>query len=432
MAPESSEPSGELDIFIPTPLTNSARRPNDLYNDVDFFDSSFNHSSGFNSSTHDGFGSAESAFSNPYTSSSLGHSAPMPSQAEDMVGWSNSHLQLQDHQEHLGDGDVSEEMEGISYDLNISNSSLNPPRDSFLPYNNWNPSAEHGNYTLNPVWPAGSHHNNNISQPQQVTYGLENSISNEFSNQVPWNAEDRFVPVSQFPVYSFGQEAIVQRQILTPLIEDQNVPRFTITYPNLVPRNVNPIEFPNISAQEKTPQYPKPLNICEPSSLDVRPGLLRPVANADLSANYPNTAPPVRDILWPSDPIVTSSYENSPSTTAQLMPTLHSSSEFSEMSENRSVITSVTNPVHSRRRKNMPIRQAPAKMYPGTLHVSTSMTRREQVYGPQEAQPKHSDRRGLTKQEKKNAKEVREIGACVVCAMKKLKVFFQIQALSPY
>lgn len=247
-------------------------------------------------------------------------------------------------------------------------------------------------------------------------------MRNDFSDQMPWNADDHFVPVSQTPGSSFGQEATVPRQLFTPLIEGQNVPRLMVTYRSIAPRTMNATESPNMFAQEETSQYSMALGICEAPSFDVGPGLLGPIANADLSANYPNTTPPAQDNLWPLNPVATSCYENSPSTTTQLIPTLHSGSAFAEMGENRSGSTTMTNLVPSRCRENVPILPAPEKSHPGTLHASNGLAHRQQVYGPQEVQPRHSDRRELTEQERENAKEVREKGACLVCTVKKRKV----------
>jgi len=181
-----------------------------------------------------------------------------------------------------------------------------------------------------------------------------------------------------------------------------------------------------VSAQEINSQYLKAqdtfLELLEAPLSSVGPGPLGSIANAVWDTNSPNTSPPVQDMVSPSNPVVTSGHENSPLSATQLMPTLHSDSALVEISENRSSSTTATNPVHSRRQKNPPILPAPAKSYLGTSHASNVLAHLQQVYGPQEAQPKRSDRRELTEQEKENAREVREIGSCIMCTQKKQRV----------
>jgi hypothetical protein len=438
MAPESSVSSDELDHFITTPsanlTTDVVRISDDFRYDFDISESPFNHSFSFNANTDGGVGSTESGFSAPPTANFLDDSSVSRSrQIDDNFGWSNDCHQPQGHHEHLDGGEVSKAMEGISYTLGIpfhapssSNIIPNPFGDDFLHNGEGDFSPQLQHYTFNQAWPATSTHSNNIFEIQDVTYGLEYSVSNDFSNLVSWNTDEPFAPVSQIPEYFLDQEPIVRRQVFTPLMEGQNVPQLMVTYPSNAPRHINAIESPGISVQEISSQYSNALDTClelfEASSSSVGPDSLGPIADDHLYINCENTTPTVQDIVWPSNIVVTSCNENSSSSATQLMPTLHSGSAFTETSENRSGSTTVTDLVHSRRQKNLPILPAPSKSYPETSHASNGLAHLHQVYGPQEAQPRRSDRGKLTEQGRENAREVRKMSSCVVCALKKQKV----------
>jgi hypothetical protein len=139
---------------------------------------------------------------------------------------SNSHSQAQGHQWDLNDVGVSEEMEGFSH--NLGNSFLSPNNSDRLghnPLNNndWDPWPQQHNHTFNQDGPASSHHSNNSSGFLDMTSGFDQSLLNDFSNQMPWTANGPFVQVSQTPVhYSLAQETTDQRHFFTPRISVSN------------------------------------------------------------------------------------------------------------------------------------------------------------------------------------------------------------------
>jgi hypothetical protein len=196
------------------------------------------------------------------------------------------------------------------------------------------------------------------------------------------------------------------------------------TYPHIASENMHANESPNMSLQEITTQDFHALDAClgllEAPSGSVRPDTLGPGTNIDLYTNFPNATPPVQGIDWSPNPVGTSCYVNSPSRTVQSLLTPHSTSAIAEMNEKRSGSTTVT--TKPMRQKNLPIVPAPAKLYIGTSHASNGLAQLPFVYGPQEAQPRRSDRRELTEQGRENASQVRKIGSCVACALGKKKV----------
>jgi hypothetical protein len=75
---------------------------------------------------------------------------------------------------------------------------------------------------------------------------------------------------------------------------------------------------------------------------------------------------------------------------------------------------------------------APVKSYLRASQASTNMEdgNLQLVYGPQRLTPKRSDRRRLTDTGKKKMREVREMGTCIVCLVKKGKVMTLVFAES--
>jgi hypothetical protein len=432
MAQESSTFSDELDPRL-------FDCPGDGF---DISENSFDYYFSLNASTDDSLGgSTESAFSTPHTGSSPGDSSiPRSRQAEEILRRSNDHHQPHrvGHYEPLDGGDFSRAMEGISYNSGIPHDApnnldtiSNPGCDDFLLENDWYLSAQHDTYTFNQDLPANSLYDNRVTELQDVTCGLQDSMMNRFSNHVPWNADDHCVPMLQTPVYSLGGEVDVQRQLFTSSIEDHNIPLLMATYSHIASGNMYTIESPNMSLQEINMQDGQALNaslgLLEAPSGSVRPDALEPNANVGSYTNYPNATPPVQGIVGSPNPVSTSCHGNSPSSIVQLLPTPHSTSAIAETSENRSGSTTVT--IKPMRQKNLSILPAPPKSYIGTPHTSNGLAQLPQVYGPQEAQPRRSDRRELTEQGRENASQVRQIGSCVACALGKKKVIvFQVQA----
>jgi hypothetical protein len=415
---------------------------NDPDNDFDLFENSFNYSnypSSFGAPTDDGLDSTELAFFTAHATSSLGSSAVTTSTtAEDILQQSNSHSQAQGHQWDLNDVGVSEEMEGFSH--NLGNSFLSPNNSDRLghnPLNNndWDPWPQQHNHTFNQGGPASSHHSNNSSGFLDMTSGFDQSLLNDFSNQIPWTANGPFVQVSQTPVhYSLAQETTDQRHFFTPRIEDQNVPRHMVTYPSIATTGISAIETPNISSQEKNSQYSKTLDTYldrpEEALLSFRLRPHGPMANTDLDGNRANATPFMTNFLWPSIPVATFCYQNCSSNASQLVQTPQPCSGYTKMNENGFGSTVVTNPVRSQRKRNPPILPAPAKSYPKAPHISKGSARSQHVYGPQEPLLRRSDRRKLTDKEKENAREVRKNGSCVMCAIKNRKVIVALDSIS--
>jgi hypothetical protein len=397
---------------------------NDPDNDFDLFENSFNYSSyssSFGPPTDDGVDSTELAFFTAHATSSLGSSAVTTSTAEHILQQSNNNSQAQGHQWDLNDIDVSEAMEGFSY--NLSSSFLSPNNSDRLGHNtlnnnDWNPWPQQHNYTFNQGGPASSHHGNNISGCLDMTSSFDQFLLNDFSNQMPWTANGPFVQVSQTPVYySLAQETTDQRHFFNPRIEDQNVPRHMVTYPSIATAGLSAIETPKISSQEKNSQYSKSLDTYldhpEEVPLNFRPRPHGPIANTDLDGNR-----------------AASCYQNCSSNTNQLVRTLQSCPDYTKMNENSFGSTVVTNTVRSNRKSNPPILPTPAKLNPKAPHISKSLARSQNVYGPQKPLLKCSDRRKLTDKEKENAREVRENGSCVMCAIKNRKVIVALDSSS--
>jgi len=414
---------------------------NDPDNDFDLFENSFNYSSyssSFSPPTDDGVDSTELAFFTAHATSSLGSSAVTTSTAEDILQQSNNNSQAQGHQWDLNGIDVSEAMEGFSY--NLGSSFLSPNNSDRLGHNtlnnnDWSPWPQQHNYTFNPGGPASSPHGNNISGFLDMTSSFDQLLPNDFSNQMPWTANGPFVQVSQTPVYcSLVQETTDQRHFFNPRIEDQNVPRHMVTYPSIATAGMSAIETPKISSQEKNSQYSKSLDTYldhpEEVPLNFRPRPHGPIANTDLDGNGAHATPSMTNFLWPSIPVAASCYQNCSSNTNQLVRTLQSCPDYTKMNENSFGSTAVTNPVRSNRRSNPPILPAPAKLNPKAPHISKSLARSQHVYGPQKPLQKCSDRRKLTDKEKENAREVRENGSCVMCAIKNRKVIVALDSSS--
>jgi len=237
MASESS-PSANLITRIP-------KLPDDLHSDLEIFESSINYPFNLNASTDGAVGFTETAFSAPHTASLLGNSSvPMLRQAEDIFGQPNDHHQPQGHHEYPYNL-------GLSFPTpRISDLMPNPLGDDFPPNNDCNPLVQLHNYTFNQTWPASSDHSNDTSELHDATFGLEYSMPNEFSDPVSWNADDPFVP-AETPVHSLGQRSIVQKQVFTPLIEGQNIPRFMVSYPSIALRHMNLIESQRVRSRDK-------------------------------------------------------------------------------------------------------------------------------------------------------------------------------------
>jgi len=424
-----------------TMTTSVSRLSDDLQNDVEISDSPFNNSFNFNARTDDSVGSTESAFSTPHTGSSLGDpSVPRSRHAEENLRRSYDHHQPQSHYESLDDGHVSRDMEGMSHNLGIRHDAPNnfdiTPDSSFDDFpldNDWSFSAQHHNYPIDQALPARSLYDNSVTELQDGTCGVDDSMINEFSDHFSWRADDYYVPLSQTPLYSLrGREASVPRQLSTPLIEDQNAPPLMTTCPHIASRNMHAIEPPNMSLQginsQDSQDLDASLGLLEPDSLSVGPDQLGPITDVDLYIICPDPTPPIQGNVWPPNPVATSSYENGPSSALHLLPTSHSSSAFADMNENRAgSTTAATNPTCQKSLSTLP---AFEKSYTRTLHASNGLAQLQQVYGPQEAQLRRSDRRPLTEQERENASRVRQIGSCLVCTLKKQKVIAFLDARS--
>jgi hypothetical protein len=404
-----------------------------LDNDFNISERAFNYPFGFNATTDDRVGSTGPAFSTPHTGSSLEESSvPRPTQAEETLRRSDDHHQPQSHDEPLDGGDISIAMEGISYDPGISHELHNNfdtisnfRYEDFILDNDWYLSEQHHTDTLNQALPANSLYDNSVTELQDMIGGLEDSMINEFANHVSWKADSNFVPMSQTPLHSLGGEVDVQRQLFTHLIEDQNVPSLMATCSHIAAgNNIHAIESPDKPLQEMNTQgFQTPdacLEFLGAPSASVGLRTLGLIANADSSTNFPNATPPVQATAWPANLVATLCHGNSPSNTAQLMPKPHSTSAIAEISENRSASTTAT--TKSMRQKNLSIFPAPAKSYTGTLHASNGLAHLQQVCDPRESQPRRSDKRKLTEPEKENAKKVRQVGSCIVCALGKKKV----------
>jgi hypothetical protein len=218
------------------------------------------------------------------------------------------------------------------------------------------------------------------------------------------------------------------------LMEDQNVPRLVATSSCIASRNMHAIEPLNISPQDINSQYPQALDasleLLEAPLLSVTLAPLKPTADADSYTNLPNATPAVQNIIWSSNPGVTSRHENSSSSTAQLMPALHTGSVFASVSEDRSDNTKETNLGHPKLQRHRSILPAPEKSYLRKRHASIGLANLQPVHAHQETQPRRSDKRKLTEQEKDNAREVRQKGgSCLPCVWKKCKVIeFYVQA----
>jgi hypothetical protein len=424
MAEESSKFSDELGVLARGPSVNlttyDPRLFNCLGNDFNTSAAAFNYPSGFNARTEDSVGSMGLTLSTPQTGSSPEDSSvPWSTPAEEILRRSNDHLRPHVHYEPLDDGDISMAVEGISYNLDVYD---------------WYPSAHQDNYTLNEAWPASSLHDNSVTELQDGMFSLEYSMANPFSDRMVWNVDDLAVPMSTTPAY-FGGESVVQGQLFTPSIKDQNVPSLMVTEPGMASGNMNIIESHNISFQEMDLLDPHALNsnfgLLEAPSLNAGPRIIEPIASVDRYNNCVNATPPVQDVVWSSNLVATSGNGSLPLSTAQL-PTSHSTSSAAEMSENllgRTTVTTKPMPIRMRQ-KNVSILPAPAKANRGTSHASNGLGHHQQICSPKDAQPRRSDRRRLTAQERKNAKRVRQIGSCVPCALNKRRVtMFYMQAV---
>jgi hypothetical protein len=403
-----------------------------LDNDFNISESTFNYPFGFNATTDDRVGSTGPAFSTPHTGSSLEESSvPRSTQAEEALRRPDDHHQPQSQDEPLDGGNISIAMEGTSYEPRISDevhnnfdTISNSRYNDFILDNDWYLSEQHHTNTLNQALPASSLYDNSATELQDMIGGLEDSMINEFANHVSWKADSHFVPMSQTPLYSLGGEVDVQRQLFTPLIGDENVPSLMATCSHIAAGNMHAIESPNIPLQEmNTQDFQTPdacLGFLGAPSASIGLRTLGLIANANSSTNFPNATPPVQATVWSANLVATSCHGNGPSNTVQLMPKQHSTSAIAEISYNRSGNTMVTTkPMFQ---KHLSILPAPAKSYTGTLHASNSIAHLQQVYDHREAQPRRSDKRKLTEPEKENAKKVRQIGSCVVCALGKKKV----------
>jgi hypothetical protein len=413
MAQESSEFSDELD----------PRNFDSLDDDFDISENSFDYYFGLNASTDDSVGSTESAFSTPHTGSSLGDSSvPRSRHTQEILRQSHDHGHLQGHYGTLNNGDVPRAMEegmsynfGISYDTPGSFDMDNSPPDR-------HPVFQDHNYTFDQVQPTSSLRDHNVAEPEEVAYGIENSMVNEFSNQASWNANYPLVSMPQTSVYPFGDEAINQTQLFTSVTEDQNVPIRS----NIASGTMHGIECPNLSPQEinshdsQAPDASFKVLDAQSSSVGLAP--FGPIPNAELYTNCPNATPLVHGASWALNLGTTSCYENSSSSMAQLMQTLNPSSSLAEMSEYRSSGTKVSNLVHSGLQRNLPVLQAASKSYQGTPHLANGLANLQPVFGPQEEQPRRSDRKRLTPQKRKKVQKVREKGSCIACALGKKPV----------
>jgi hypothetical protein len=424
-----------------TRITMAPESSNDPDNDFVLFENPFNYSdysSSFGAPMDDGVDTTELAFFTAHATSSMGSSAVTSTPAEDILQQSNNHPQVQGHQRVLNDVDGPEAMGGLSHNSGSSFLSLNNFNrlgHGSLSNNDWDPWAQQHNYTFNQVGTASSHHNNNISGPLDMACGFDQSLLNDFSNQVSRTADGPFAQVSQTPVYySLAQETIAQRHFFTPRIEDRNVPRHMATYPSIATTGMSAIEAPNISSQEKNSQSSKTLdtypNRPEEAPLNFRPCPHGPIPNTDLDGNRTNATPSGTNCVWPSIPVAVSCYQNCSSNTNQLVQTPQSCPGYTKTNENGFGSTVVTNPVRSNSRRNPPILPAPAKLNPNAPHISKNLARSQHVYGPQKPLLKRSDRRKLTDKEKENAREVRENGSCVMCAIKNRKVIVALDSSS--
>jgi hypothetical protein len=423
-----------------TRITMGPESSNDPDNDPDLFKNSFNYSnysSSFGAPMDDGVDSTELEFFAAHATSALGSSAVTRStSAEDILPRSNNHPQAEGQQCDINDIDGSEAMEGLPN--NLGSSFLSPNNSDRLGHgslsnNDWDPWAQQHNYTFNQVGPASSHHNNNDSGLLDMACGFDPSLLIDFSNQTSYTADGPFAQVSQTPVYySLAQETTAQRHFFTPRIEDQNVPRNVATCPSIATIGMSAIETPDISSQEVNSQYSKTLDTYldhpEEASLNFRPCPNGRIANTDLDGNRTKATPFGTNCLWPSIPVAASCYQKCSFNTNQLVQTPQSCPGYTKMNDNDFGSTVVTNTVRSNGRRNPPILPAPAKSHPKAPHISKSLARSQHVYGPQKPLLKHSDRRKLTDKEKENAREVRENGSCVMCAIKNRKVIVALDS----
>jgi hypothetical protein len=347
--------------------------------------------------------------------------------AEDIFLQSSDETRLQGLSTQLNNNDGSEVMEGVFSHFGSSfrtSWDSEMPGHSFLSYMELETSP---NYNFDQDLSVGNLHSNKDSRIADMTSSLDHPRPTEFSHHRSWIAEERSAPVNP-PRDFLGQESMTQGVALDSLIEAQYEPRNVEILPSAGQINMGAFQITNAPAPVTGSQFPMVLGTYPDSFGELRPnpgqGFHGTNFNADLYRNHPNTALLGQNYSWSSngaDPVATCYNETSLIRMKEFVQTPQASYGFSGRDKNRIGSSAVPQSGCSRLRKNLPILPAPAKSSPREAHHAKSLTVLQTVFGPQEALPSRSDRRKLTANGKKNAREVRG-HSCIVCVMKNQRV----------
>lgn len=401
----------------------------ELHHDIQNFDDYFDYAAFSGAPMNDGgISSTAPMISIAHAASSSGDSSvPRSMRAEDIFLQSSDETRLQGLSTQLNNNDGSEAMEGVfshfgssfhtSWDSEMSG-------HSFLSYMDWETSP---NYNFDQELSVGNLDSNKDSRIADMTSSLDHPRSTGFSNHRSWIAEERSAPVNP-PRDFLGQECMAQGVALDSSIEAQDVPRNVEILPSAEQINMGAFQISNIPAPVTGSQFPVVLGTCPDSFGELRPspgqGFHGPNFNTDLYRNHPNTALLGQNYSWSSndaDPLATCCNETSLIRMKEFVQTPQAGYGFSKRDKNRIGSSAVPQSGCSRLRKNLPILPAPAQSSPREAHHVKSLMVLQTVSGPKEALPSRSDRRKLTANEKKNAREVRG-HSCIVCVMKNQRV----------
>jgi hypothetical protein len=407
-----------------------SKSPEELPHGLQNFDDYFNYAAFFRASMDDGGTSSTAPIISIAHAASFSEdfSLPRSTPADDIFLQSNDETRVQGLSTQLNNNDGSEVMEGVSSHFGSyfhTSWGSEMPGHSFPSYMNWETSP---NYNLDQDWSVGDLHSNEDSRIADMTSRLDHPRPTEFSHHRSCIAQERSVPVNP-PLNFPSQEGMAQGLVLDYLIEAQDVPRNLGILPSIGQRSVGAFQNPNIPATVVTDsQFPVALGTCPDFFRELPPnpgrGFHGPNFTANLYPNHPNTALLGQNFSGSSndaDPLATCCDETSLTRKKEFVQTPRAGYRFSGRSKKRIGSSALPKSGYSRLRKNQLILPARAKSSLRETHHAKSLTQLQTVFGPQEALPSRSDRRKLTANGKKNAREVRG-HSCIVCVMKNKRV----------
>jgi hypothetical protein len=393
----------------------------ELHHDLQNFDDYFDHAGFFGVPIDDGGTSFAPAISIAHEVNSSGDfSLPMSTPAGDIFVQPIDETRVQGLSTHLNTNDGSEVTEGVFSHFGSSfhtSCESEISGHSFLSYMNWDTSPNHN---VDQNWPAGNFHSNKDSRIADMASGLDHSRPTEFSS---WIAEERSAPVNP-PMDFLGREGMANGRVLNSLIEAQDVPRNVEILPS-IGQNMGAFQTHEIPAPVTVSQFPVALATCLNffGELPPNPGQVShgPNFNANLYPNHPNTDAVGQHYLSSSNSVAICCDETSLTRMKKVVQDPQGGYGFSGRGKKRIGSSAVPKSGDSRLKNPRILPAAPAMSTPRESHHAKSSTQLQTVFGPKEALQSRSDRRKLTANGKKNAREVRG-HSCIVCVMKNQRV----------